>query len=255
MKVNLYLILLITKNTRSMKSNNRILTILILLFIISFSSCNFNCVEPRGPIITDSKVLESFTDINISIPANIKLVIGGEPKISIKACESYIHAIGISVSNNKLLIDGDVCNAKNNDIEITISTTEIEDIKISGGASLYSETPLKPDDLDLRVDGSGNISLNVFTNSIDCEINGSSNIIMNGTCKDLDIDINGSGDFKGIGLKSYKAKIKINGSGKASIVVHNRLHATVNGNGEINYSGNPEININISGSGKIEKIN
>ncbi len=115
--------------------------------------------------------------------------------------------------------------------------------------------PVRTDKLDMEIDGSGNITLNVFANIIGAEISGSGVIIVNGTCKELDVDINGSGNFKGLGLNTYEARVKLNGSGNASIVALNKLKATVAGSGEIRYSGEPELSVNITGSGKITKIN
>jgi len=231
---------------------------IILLFTsIAFlvSSCDFHCVDPEGPIITDTKVLGDFSCIEIGVPADVKLVIGGEPGVKITAPESYINAIETTIRRGNLKITGEVCKAENSDIKIVIIANEINDIVISGTADIYSDTPLRTDDLVLGIRGSGNISLSIFTKEVEAIINGSGNIILNGTCEEMNIAINGSGDFKGLGLNSFKARVKINGSGNASVVAHSKLHASVQGSGDINYSGDPEINMSISGSGKINKIN
>ncbi len=238
-----------------MKYLNSFLLAIIILFLISNSSCNYQCIDAEGPTITELRTMKSFDGINIEIPADVKLTIGHDPSISITAPKSYVKAITTSITRNKLLILGDVCKAENHDIIIEIVSPELESIKIVGGASVYSDSPIKSDDITLKVDGSGSISMSVFTNDIDGRINGSGDIILNGTCKYIDFDVNGSGRLKGLGLNAFKAKMKITGSGKASVDVHNKLHATVVGSGEINYSGNPEISINISGSGEVNKIN
>lgn len=238
-----------------MRTIQPILIIILSIIILGSSSCNFNCVDPQGPIITDTRVLESFDGIHIEIPANAKLIVGGEPGIAITAPESYVRAITTNIRRGVLQIVGDVCKADARDIVIEITVPSLDEIKISGSASVFSDTPVKSDDLELNISGSGSISLSVFTNSIDAEINGSGSILLNGTCQDLDLGINGSGGFKGLGLNSFKAIVKINGSGNASVVAHNKLHAKVNGSGDIGYSGDPEVNISISGSGKVNKIN
>lgn len=232
-------------------------TIVIFLSVLIFTlnSCDLNCVDPEGPIITDLRVMESFTGVDVRIPAEVNLIVGSEPGISITAPESYINAISTTVKRGSLLIAGDVCKADNYDIKIEVTVPSIDEVYIAGSANVYSDTPIKSDDLDLEIDGSGAISLSVFTNEIDIKINGSGDIVLNGTCQNLELGINGSGSFKGLGLNSFKASIKINGSGNVSVVAHNKLHASVNGSGDINYSGNPEVNISISGSGKVNKIN
>lgn|GEM_PF-436782 len=231
--------------------------IILLFTAIAFliSSCNFQCVEPEGPIITDTKVLEDFSGIEIGVSADVKLIIGDEPSLKITAPESYINAISTNVGRRILKVTGDVCKAENSDIKIVITSPKINDIVISGSADIYSDSPLRTDNLTLGVRGTGSISLNIFTNEVEAIINGSGNIILNGTSESMEIAINGSGDFKGLGLNSFKARVKISGSGNASVVAHSKLHAAIQGSGNINYSGDPEINMSISGSGKVNKIN
>ncbi|NQU34641.1 MAG: DUF2807 domain-containing protein [Bacteroidetes bacterium] len=238
-----------------MKKYKQLVLFVVPAILFSLSSCNFHCVDAEGDIITDNRIVESFNGIDISIPANVKIIMGDEPGITITAPESYVNAITTSITRNKLIILGDVCKADNSDIVIEITTTAIEVVKVSGSANVYSDFHIKSENLELKVNGSGSISLSIFTNDVDGDINGSGNIILNGTCQNIDVDINGSGDFKSLGLKSFRARVKISGSGKASVVAHNKLHATVHGSGEISYSGNPEISINISGSGEVNKVN
>ncbi len=225
---------------------------LSLLFI---TSCNINCVDPAGPIITDKRDVDEFSSIIIDIPANVKVIIGKERGITIKSYESYIKAISTVITRNKLEIVGDVCNADNSDIEIVIHANSLDKIKVAGSADVYSDTPLNTNDIELEVNGSGSLRLNVFAKYIDSSINGSGNISLAGTCQKTYLKINGSGEFKGLGLNTYSSKIKINGSGNAFLTVHDKLSATVNGSGVISYSGNPEISMSITGSGHVNKIN
>lgn len=233
----------------------RIFLISSLSILLIASSCNINCVDPIGPIVTDNRELDDFTGIHIKIPAEVKLVIGEKKGISIKSYESYIQATSAIISRNTLEVVGDVCKASPKDIVITLYANNIDDITISGSAHMFSDTPLQSDDLDMEINGSGSMSLKVFTKNIDASIVGSGVINLSGTTQRLDVGINGSGDLNGLGLNSYKAKVKINGSGKTHIVAHDRLSATIRGSGEINYSGNPQISTSISGSGTVNKIN
>lgn len=236
----------------------KLLKLLIVLHItaviMSLSSC-INCVEPTGEIKTQSRKLDDFTKIDMSIPGNIKIITGDSASIKITSCESYLNAITFEVRRDRLMLNGDICIADNDDVSIVITLPELCGISISGSANVFSETPIRTDELDIAVSGSGKVSLNVFTNSIICDIAGSGDINLNGTTKILDVDIEGSGSFKGLGLNSYKAYVEIAGSGNASVVALNKLEAKVAGSGEIKYSGEPELHIDITGSGKVNKIN
>ncbi len=229
--------------------------ILLLAIIPVFNSCDINCVDPVGPVITDTREMEEFTGINIRIPAHVKLIVGNKNSISIKAQESYVKAIATGITRNRLEVIGDVCKAENSDIEIIINCITLDRLKIDGSANLFSETPIQVDDLELDINGSGSMSLKVFTKYINNTINGSGILSLSGTSQKLDCKINGSGDLNALGLNTYKTKVKINGSGKANVVAHDNLSATIRGSGDVNYSGSPEISISISGSGTVNKIN
>lgn len=223
--------------------------------ILIIQSCDIKCVDPKGATITDNRIVNEFNGLKVEIPANVKLIVGKERDITITSYESYIDAISTKVVRNKLLIVGDVCKASNSDIEIVITTPVIEEVVVSGSADVYSDTPIKSDEMLIETKGSGSISLSIFTNSLEAEIAGSGNIIVNGTCQSQEIEIKGSGIYKGSGLKSFSSKVTVDGSGEAYIVSHNKLIANVNGSGQVNYSGDPEIKISISGSGRVEKMN
>lgn len=226
----------------------------LTIALFSFFSC-INCVEPQGEVTTKNVKLENFTKLNVSIPANIRVETGDSAKISITSYESYLTAISTAVRRGKLNLKGDICNAGNNDVTIVVTLPELKGISISGSADIFSDTPVRTDKLKLDISGSGKISLNVFANEIVNDIAGSGIIIINGTCQKLAIDIAGNGEFKGLGLNSYKAKVDIAGSGNASVVALNKLDAEVAGSGVVSYSGEPELKIDIKGSGKINKIN
>ena len=242
------------KNINVMKFVPTSISIIVIGILFSLSSC-VNCIEPEGEIKTLDIKLENFTRIDVEIPANIKLITGDSAKITISAPESIVSQILAIVKRDRLNLEGNICNVKNNQINIQITTPSLSALKIKGSASVYADTPIRTDELVMKINGSGNISLNVFANSIVSDISGTGGININGTCKELVVDINGSGNFKGLGLNTYKAKVDIEGSGTASVVALNSLNAKVDGSGEIKYSGEPNLNINISGSGKITKIN
>ena len=225
---------------------NKLLAILMVLMTIYVSSCGEKCIEPSGGIITDNRDLEAFSGLDIQIPANVTIIAGGAPSISIKAQESFVNAISTAIGRNTLKVKGNLCKASNDDVEIVVTTKQFDDISISGSANLNSDTPLRSDDLELTINGSGNILLGVFTRNTYCNVDGSGLITLNGTSQKLDVRLNGSGEFNGLGFNSFKAKVKINGSGNASIVTHDKLSADIVGSGNINYSGDPKIDMSIS---------
>ena len=218
------------------------------------SSCD-ECIEGHGDIVSENFVLDEFENLYVSVPANVVIINGEQPSMKITTYESYMVAINKAVSGNRLNIDGNFCFAENEDIKIQLTIpNELGVIVVNGTANIHSKKPCKADELDIKINGSGNISLKLFTNRIFSNINGSGNLFLSGTCQKLSLGIAGSGNFNGDDLSAYKAKVTIAGSGNASLIAFNELNASVTGSGIINYSGNPDISINITGSGKVNKL-
>ena len=236
-----------------MKFLQSIVALILISTLLSISSC-VNCIEPTGEQKTRSLKLDDFKKIELEIPANVKLIIGDSSMVRVSAPESIISQILLVVKNNRLNIEGNICPSDNSNIDIEITTPHVSSLKIKGSGNIFCETPIRTDDLSLKIKGSGKISLNVFANDIDVDISGTGDINLLGTCKNLDVNIDGSGSFKGLGINSYKAKVKITGSGIATVVALNNLTAKVDGSGEIKYSGEPKLSIDINGNGKITKI-
>lgn len=222
--------------------------------MLFLSSCD-ECIDGYGEIVTEDFRLDEYKRLTIGIPANVVIQNGDSASIKITTYESYMTALNKQVHGNRLDLNGNFCFAENDDIEVILTLpNDIETIVVNGTANVRSTKPFRSEELDIIINGSGNISLNIFTNRIFSNINGDGNMKLSGTCQNLSVGIAGSGNFKGINLNTYKAKVNIAGSGHATVVALNELDAIVNGSGVINYSGEPDISINISGSGKVNKI-
>ncbi|HET9826088.1 MAG TPA: DUF2807 domain-containing protein, partial [Chitinophagaceae bacterium] len=108
--------------------------------------------------------------------------------------------------------------------------------------------------LELGVNGSANIKMDVNAPDIDAEINGSGDINLSGETKTFNGEIRGSGNVRAMGLKSEDATVKIYGSGDADIFASVKLDVHVAGSGDVNYKGNAQVSSSIAGSGRVKKV-
>jgi len=73
--------------------------------------------------------------------------------------------------------------------------------------------------------------------------------------ENLDLEIIGSGSFDGFPIEADQVVINIVGSADCSITATTGLKVVIDGSGTVNYKGNPTIDSNIEGSGKIINSN
>lgn len=226
---------------------------IIALMILILSSCGI-CIEGEGLEVEETRELEAFSELEIDIDADVVIHIGQQPSIVISAQENLLDIIKTEVRGSALIIDAEPCISTSYPVDIEITTTSLSFIKLNGSADVTLMDDLQNDDFELKINGSGNISADVFTNHLKIKINGSGNVLVSGTAKDAEIVINGSGDVRTDMLQVYEADIEINGSGDVGINVLNDLRVTVKGSGDVNYSGEPSIKTSIAGSGSVTKI-
>ena len=105
--------------------------------------------------------------------------------------------------------------------------------------------------------GSGDIYfINALTDHFDTDNYGSGDVrIENGSSDICYLLVDDSGDIDLQGFTSRETEAETNGSGDILISVTDILRATITGSGNIEYWGNPTVESNITGSGKLIKRN
>jgi hypothetical protein len=244
-----------------MRLNKKIMTfiasalnsgIVLLTFWSALSACSNPCVTVNGPVTEEIRDIGSFTAVTLNISADLYLTQNQSAnKLRIKADESLMDKFDIRVEGGELIIDMKGCYISSGPMEIYVNTNKIESISVSGSGSVYSESNLIGARLDLAIDGSGDIKIESQYQFIRGDISGSGDIYISGATERFEAMINGSGDLKAASLAAKSVNVAINGSGDAFVTATDYLEASIDGSGDIVYSGNPvnkEINVNGSGS-------
>lgn len=225
--------------------------VLLGILLASLSAC-FHCEEGSGEVKSITKKLSSFDAIEINVPANIYIRQSDKHSIEIKANESLLELTETEVSRKTLTIETKKCIDKFDVFDIHISLIDLDELEINGSGSVSSSGVLKSKKLEVILNGSGEIELNINSEKLISEINGSGEIRYKGITNKHNIEISGSGDVKAYKLKTENADINISGSGDCKVNVSDNLDAKISGSGNIYYKGNlQELDTDISGSGKV----
>ncbi|MGB3911641.1 MAG: DUF2807 domain-containing protein [Pseudolysinimonas sp.] len=94
-------------------------------------------------------------------------------------------------------------------------------------------TGVDADDVDLRIEGAGDIELAGVANWIA-------------------VDIDGSGDVDTGSLEVRDAVVSISGSGEVDLHVTDTLVVDISGSGTVNHRGGATVESDMSGSGDVE---
>jgi len=237
----------------------KILFSLLLPALFIFASCRYisgQRIRGNGNIRTEQRSPGSFKSVSSHGSFNV-YVSTGEESVKIEADDNLLPYI-------ETYVDGSVLNIREKDnywlrpsgeVKIFVSLPEFESIRSYGSGDIISQSKISnASNLQLTVNGSANIKMDVDAPEVDAETNGSGDINLKGTTKSWTGEIHGSGNIKAMDLKSENATIKIYGSGDADVFASSRLDVHVAGSGDVRYKGEAQVSSSIAGSGKVRKV-
>ncbi len=232
----------------------KIFLLISAIALMSQFSCAQKGIKGNGNVINESRKTESYDKVTLIGSATIELIPGTEGDLTVSAESNIVPYIETIVKGNELIVrfKDDFNYSTKKEIKISVPIQEITDITLKGSGDIIATKVLNLDNLNVNLDGSGDISLNVKTNKIQADVNGSGDIDLKGTTVDFTGNVNGSGDLNSKKLITQNSILSVNGSGDIESTTTNKVDALVVGSGDILVFGNP-INETkmIKGSGDI----
>jgi hypothetical protein len=232
----------------------------------------------------ETRNVGSFSKISFGVPGKLYLKQGDTEKVELEGDADILEKIETVVSGNHLDIrpKGKMTNWNWGGKQITAYVTmkTIQGVAVSGSGDVVGEGEFQANDIDLKVSGSGNLTVQAnATGDMQVDVSGSGNLDVKGrgrnlgsslsgsgnvtmsldVAQDVSFNISGSGKIEAKG-SSEKVKVSISGSGKilaadfdtkvcvvriagsgdVEISVQDELDASISGSGSVTYKGNPD---------------
>ncbi len=233
-----------------------LLLALPVMSCMKLSSAVLAIHDGDGKITTDTRHPGSFHSVDLEGAYDVTIVQGPESEVRIETDQNLLGNITTSIKNGKLIVssEGNLRPTKN--IAITITNPDYQALNVEGSSDVKATTPITSIDLSLAIDGSGSFNLEVHAQHLTSQIEGSGDMKLAGDTRTHAAEIDGSGDIAASKLTTDSTKIKINGSGDASLNVASRLVASTSGSGSIRYTGDvKDVHTSIEGSGSVDRAN
>jgi hypothetical protein len=211
---------------------------LIAVTTLFATSCRKGALRGHGNIESETRDLNSFSTIVASGSTDIEVYPSSENKVIVTGYANLVPVYGTEVRGNTLYLDfePEYWNVMNNNIKVTLYTTDMNKVRLSGSGKVHIYEGLAANTMEIDISGSGDVTVddNEFE-TFDCKVSGSGTINARyAICDEVYANISGSGDL--------------------DITVNELLEAKISGSGSIDYWGTPEVvNTDISGSGKVTK--
>ena len=223
-----------------------------------FTSCtDVFCVSGTGDVEIRDIPISGFDAIENRTSIDLYLSQVSEPTYIIEARgqSNVLNEIEFTVINGELIIDTRECFTTSEELALYIDVDQLEAMTISGSGDLFGVGIFELGDLEIDLNGSGDVDLELLADDIETEVRGSGDVNLQGDADTHDIRISGSGDVESFGLWTEKTDIRLSGSGDAEVYVEDVLDVVITGSGSVYYKGFPDVNATITGSGSIINSN
>lgn len=193
-------------------------------------------IPGSGDLVTQSRPVAGFDSVHLTVPGELVLEQTGSESLTITAEENLIDELTSGVTGGRLVLGtrAGVDVAPRQPILYRLTVRSIDDLVVSGAARVDA-SGLQGDRFAFTLSGAGEISIS-------------------GNIDHQTLTISGAGHYNAANLRSRVASITLSGAGHATIRAAQRIEGVISGAGILEYYGDPEIAISVSGSGSIRQI-
>ncbi len=261
-----------------MKTLNRkitnVMALAVVMAVIISTGCEpWDRIEGNGDVITEKRSVVPFNRVESNGSFNVLIVQDSVFDVNVLAESNLMPYIRTRVHNNTLEIDSRGILFNTEPVWIYVYLPELYemelngsgmmdasnfictdlDIELNGSGDIYCSADVQ--NLSSELHGSGNIELDLAADYLEARIEGSGDYYMEGLVPEADMEVHGSGDIHAYNLVINRCFINIAGSGDAELYVTDLLDVNISGSGSVYYLGTPTVNTKITGSGKVVHAN
>jgi hypothetical protein len=199
------------------------LSSLLVLVACNWSDPFGRPIEGLGNLKTETRPVDRFTAISLSVPADLEIEQTGQESLELTADDNLLSLYISEVRDGTLhLAEGKNLSGKRPRFKVTLS--KLQKLAVSG-AGLIKASNLDGDSLSISVSGGANGSIA-------------------GRSNNLTISVSGTGSLNAADLQARRAKVVVRGIGDVTVNATKEIDASVIGIGTFSYVDQPNLNWN-----------
>jgi hypothetical protein len=220
---------------------------------------NVKLIEPSNNVITEERPVSGFSGIDMRTFGQVIISQGDTESLTVKGSDNIVPLVKTYVKDGVLVIEmEEEINFTNinedNVLTFTIAVKDLSSLAISGLGNVEMESLATPK-LDIVMSGAGQVVLDkLMADDLEVEVSGLGNVELAGEVPTARIEIPGAGNLNAPDLKIHSATVKIDGLGNATLWVTDSLTGTINGAGNVEYYGDPEVDTQTNGIGQFKSL-
>jgi hypothetical protein len=209
---------------------------LLLLLPVLATGCHhgrFGQIQGNGKRELEKRQVAPFTSISTNGAFTIEVTCQKEPTLEIEGDENVLGFVKTEVGGNILRLENSQNYSVSEPVRVKISVPNLEGLSVNGAG---------------RIDVKG-----LKNDKFEIDTNGAPTITVAGTTKMVDIAANGAGKVDAQNLHATRAVVDARGVAKVELDVSDQLDVEISGPSSVTYNGNPSVNKNIHGPGKLTR--
>ena len=212
----------------------------------------------------ETRVLTGFSRIEVYGTAEVRLRQGTTEGATIEAAAKTLPRIRTEVRDRTLFID--VAQERQwsdwmhwsvtrRTPRVTVDFIKLDQLESAGAIKLAADD-LRADELRLDFSGASTVRIgNLQASQLRLEGSGATKAELAGKVGTQVVNLSGAGSYRASGLESDRAELHVSGAGKAFVNARTSLAVEISGAGVVEYLGNPKLEQDISGVGKVRRRN
>jgi len=204
--------------------------------------------------------IKNFNGLSVSSGIDLYLTQGSNESLTIKGRNEVIENVIVEQKGSDITIkykSGINWSSlfKNQSIKVYVSFKTLKRLTASGGSDVYTQNPLKTDELSVSASGGSDLKLALTCKDLSLAISGGSDAELKGSGENFKLTASGGSDVHAFGFPVNYAKATISGGSDANIYVNKALEASASGGSDLNYKGNASVKkLSNSKSGDINHV-
>lgn len=213
--------------------------------IVSMSS--FQTSSATG----ETRSVSGVREVVFSMPGTLIITQGTNESLVIDGDSSVSHLIVTRMSGSRLVIERSDGNASGASVTIRLTVNDVASIEQTGEGHIEADG-LTSGLLKLVTRGAGDVRIDgLAVDSLRVATYGVGAIDLSGSATQQDVEMYGAGVYRADRLVSSDTTVELRGAGRVTVQSTNTLDARIWGSGVIEYSGNPRVSQDVSGSGRV----
>ena len=211
----------------------------------------------NGIVAEKSYDVQSFKRIEIDGVFNVFLKQGSVESVKVRTDENLLDVVEVVKRYDKLIIGikQGITVKKSTLLDLYITLKDITSLDFEGVGNVKTLSPLHLDVLSLKVNGIGNVFLNLDCRRLGASIESVGNVKLKGKATDVVIRHSGVGNLKAFDFIVQNLGIKVSGMGTVEVRAEHEIIIDASGVGNVYYKGAAKVErITRNGVGKVKHL-